>query len=362
MREKLKYVGYALLWVLILIVTIWADGQAAKHRAAQSINALEIDVEGVEGHPLIDTLAMKEWIARHGLSPEGVSIERVAIADIERIVAEHAAVAESNVYVTFDGNLKVDVVQRRPIARLRIDGYDAYITADGCILPATEGYSVPVVVITGRYKPLFEASFSGYVEEVIRDSMARLDENIAELERQKIPLFEQQQENNKRLRLALSQRVSRGYFMSDDEYTILRDEMNRRKSEARNYHRYRKQEIEAAIASLGRQQEDVRHRQKLLQREADDFYAMLRFVTEVSQHEYWHSEIVQLIASGGSGKAIELSMIPRSGRFTVDLGTTEELWRKLSTLTRFYHEGLDNVGWDKFRHISLRYRGQVVCR
>ena len=89
---------------------------------------------------------------------------------------------------------------------------------------------------------------------------------------------------------------------------------------------------------------------------------MVSFLTHISRNKFWSAEIVQVIASGGRGKPVELSFVPRSGRFTVELGTTEEYERKLATLNRFYETGLNNIGWDKYRHISLRYRGQVVCR
>ena len=28
----------------------------------------------------------------------------------------------------------------------------------------------------------------------------------------------------------------------------------------------------------------------------------------------------------------------------------------------FYEKGLDNVGWNKYRSISVAYDGQVVCK
>jgi cell division protein FtsQ len=59
---------------------------------------------------------------------------------------------------------------------------------------------------------------------------------------------------------------------------------------------------------------------------------------------------------------MELRFVPRSGNFVVDLGEPSGYDTKLSNLYRFYNKGLDNIGWDKYRSISLRYEGQVVCR
>lgn len=43
-------------------------------------------------------------------------------------------------YVSYDGVLRVEVTQRRPALRLRVDGYDSYVTADGFVFPGAEPY------------------------------------------------------------------------------------------------------------------------------------------------------------------------------------------------------------------------------
>jgi cell division protein FtsQ len=59
---------------------------------------------------------------------------------------------------------------------------------------------------------------------------------------------------------------------------------------------------------------------------------------------------------------MEIAIVPRSGGFIVDMGFAENLVAKLGTLRYFYDRALSNVGWDKYKHISLRYNDQVVCR
>ncbi len=362
LKRGAKYVGYVLLWLLIIVVVIWADGATREHRASTLISGISIEVEHSDDNTLIDGKAMEEWLAEQGISPVGLPIDKADISHIESTVLGHTAVAEADVYVTYDGEVAIEVLQHEPIARLRIDGYDTYVTADGCIMQATTGYSAPVTVVTGGYKPLFGSNFTGYVANIVKDSLAKLDAYITELEQQKIPYFEQHQTNNRELRVMLNERIRQGIFMGDEEYEILRADLKRRKSEARNRHRYRKQEIESGIVALERRQEEARQSKKALQREAEEFFAMVDFLRRVNTDNYWSAEIVQVMASGGNGRAIELSFVPRSGRFVVDLGSTADIDRKLATLLRFYEKGLNNVGWDKFRNISLRYHGQVVCK
>ena len=120
--------------------------------------------------------------------------------------------------------------------------------------------------------------------------------------------------------------------------------------------------MEKKFADINEQQNSIRHKQEILRHRAADFQAMIEFLAYVDANSYWSSEIVQVVAMDDRSGGIQLSIVPRSGRFIVDLGTTEELKQKLANLQRFYHNGLNSIGWERYQTISLRYRGQVVCR
>ena len=94
----------------------------------------------------------------------------------------------------------------------------------------------------------------------------------------------------------------------------------------------------------------------------EDFNSLLAFLKYIANSDFWRAEVVQIVLAGGGNKHMELRFVPRSGGFIVDMGTPTNFDTKLSNLYRFYHKGLNNLGWDKYRSISLRYEGQVVCR
>ncbi|MDE5708217.1 MAG: hypothetical protein K2I32_01995, partial [Alistipes sp.] len=76
----------------------------------------------------------------------------------------------------------------------------------------------------------------------------------------------------------------------------------------------------------------------------------------------WRSEVVQFIASTTPGGALEVDLVPRSGRHTVRFGRIAEIEEKFDRLLRFYEGGLSRIGWDEYRTIDVRYSDQVVCR
>lgn len=357
-----KYVGFVALWGIIIVVVVWAHNLSTTHNDTAMVQSTVITITGGGEMPLIDTRSVEEWLAKHNLTPNGHILSKTDIATIETSLARHSAVEEANVYTTYDGRVNIEIRQREPIARLRVTGYDMYMTKEGYLLPATDGYSVHVPVITGDYKPLFGATYMGYNSDMVSDTIASLERHIATLEESKMPHFEALKENNARLREVTRLSIKRGIFTSDEEAEILANALKQRKSEARANHSAVERRIKQDIARIDSAIRDTKHRQKEIRGIEGEFNRLVEFLGIIGSSDFWRAEVVQIVATGGEGEPLQLAVIPRSGRFIVDLGTTERLGKKLDDLLLFYHEGLDNIGWDKYRRISLRYDGQVVCR
>ena len=327
------------MFVAFVAIVICAEVLRREHRATQLVADIKVEITAGEKSSLADSESIERWVRDAELLEPNTTLEKLDIAAIERRAMQHNAVAEANAYVDYDGRAMLEVALREPIARFRVDGYDHYITEDGYVLPMVADRTAAVPVITGGYKPLFGPGYSGYAKSVVADSIASLERVIKELEDAKLPIYRQLEENDKTLREALSERVRKGMFMSDDEY-----------------------KLDAEIAALATQQDEVRLKQSSVRMAGEDFDALLGFLKHINNNNFWHAEVVQILLSGGGDRGMELRFVPRSGSFVVDLGAPSDYDTKLSNLYRFYNKGLDNVGWDKYRSISLRYEGQVVCR
>lgn len=361
-HKAIRAAIYALLITLIVCSIAWSEVLKREHYKTEPVKSLKVNISGGGEHPLADVESIDLWIREHGLFTEGLTLDKVQVSDMEHTAISHNAVANANAYTDYRGHAVLDVELRTPIARLRIDGYDHYITEDGFILPTVKDCTAAVPVITGSYTPLFTPDYSGYAAEVVTDSLASLDKLIASLEDAKMPYYRQLDSNDRELREVLSQGVRKGIFMSDSEYEILIGAREATKVAARERHTAKKREIEAAIAALTLAQQEARLKQRDVQKAGDDFNALLKLLKSVERSRFWSAEIVQIILKGGGKENMEVGFVPRSGNFIVDLGTATDIDTKLANLYRFYNKGLDKMGWDKHKSISLRYHGQVVCR
>lgn len=85
---------------------------------------------------------------------------------------------------------------------------------------------------------------------------------------------------------------------------------------------------------------------------------LLVVVRAIDRSEFWKAQVEQINVT--SDKQIEL--VPRVGDHLLILGTADNIEDKLDRLMNFYEKGLDNVGWNKYRSISVAYDNQVVCK
>jgi cell division protein FtsQ len=92
---------------------------------------------------------------------------------------------------------------------------------------------------------------------------------------------------------------------------------------------------------------------------------LINFVKLTAEDSFWNAQIVQIVVSqkgeGGRRREPEVEIVPRAGSFVVGLGTLVDVREKLDRLLLFYRNVLPWEGWDNYRYVNLKYRGQVVC-
>lgn len=84
---------------------------------------------------------------------------------------------------------------------------------------------------------------------------------------------------------------------------------------------------------------------------------LLEFARYIHDDLFWSEQIEQIHVVSPE----EIELYPRVGQHVIELGSVNGFQEKLGRLRTFYREGLERVGWNKYKKISLAYDGQVVC-
>jgi len=84
---------------------------------------------------------------------------------------------------------------------------------------------------------------------------------------------------------------------------------------------------------------------------------LFRIADLIHNDSFLEAQIEQInVTSDG-----EYVLIPRAGRQTIELGDAENLEIKFKSLKALYLQIFNKNAWNKYKTISLKYDGQVVC-
>ncbi len=81
------------------------------------------------------------------------------------------------------------------------------------------------------------------------------------------------------------------------------------------------------------------------------------FALFLRDHPFWNAQIEQIDVAGNG----EVTLVPRVGNQLIQMGTLADYQEKLDRLYALYTQGFNKIGWNKYKQITLKYNGQVVC-
>ncbi|MBS4765391.1 hypothetical protein KG007_04105 [Alistipes sp. kh20] len=365
MSRYLRYSLLTLVWVAVAAYIVFAGSAARRVRLSKKVGSMEIEVvdSSSQGH-LVSAAMVRAWISHSGIKTLGTAVDAVDLTAIEQLIARNGFVDKTAAYVSYEGTLHITISQRKPLLRLLTDGMNAYVTSDGYVFAAPRASSLYVPVVTGSYRPPFPASYVGSVRGHIDHRLREIDDRIAELERDKYPLYRRELENDRNISALRRMRLKRQWWRLEgsQEFDARVDALREKKAELRRSYRYRSIVIRQQIEHIAAQQEAERRKQKKLEKSYEDFMKLLTFVETVEDDDFWRSEVVQITAQTTPSGALEVELTPRSGRYTILFGRLDDVERKFDKLLRFYRSGLSSIGWSEYRTIDIRYNDQVVCK
>ena len=100
---------------------------------------------------------------------------------------------------------------------------------------------------------------------------------------------------------------------------------------------------------------DIRHDSLAnSQRIIYDLYELALFIDD---DEFLRSQIEQIYVNEKNG----FELVPRVGPHIIEFGKAENIEEKFSNLKLLYTQGLNNLGWNQYIRINLKYQNQIVC-
>lgn len=255
-----------LVWVLIVIYIVFAMGFVKEKRSEILCHDIKVEILDSITNGFITESDIEDFFHESDMHIIGSPVTSINSKVLELKLKQYSSVKNAEVYVTLEGDIRVEIDQRNPILRvINKRGQSYYIDQEGTIMPLSSKYSSHVLIANGNIIEHYEVNRT-------RDIYC---ERIAEEEQEKNHLM-------------------------------------------------------------------------------CDLYELSKFIYE---DDFWRAQIEQIYVND----EYEFELIPRVGAHIIYFGDIENYEIKFRNLRAFYLQGLNNVGWNQYEKISLKFENQVIC-
>lgn len=141
-----------IIFVLSAIVLFGMIGFVENKESEREVNNVIIHIRDGYGNHFVDENDISRIITLNNTDNlRGKYYHEVNLKEMEKNIRQNKFVEEAEVFKDHKGNILINVVQHRPIARVAQEyGPHAYISDKGTILPVSDKFAARVVVVDGE--------------------------------------------------------------------------------------------------------------------------------------------------------------------------------------------------------------------
>lgn len=142
----MKYL-YSIYFLTLSILLVFLSSVSLSSLDQVKCRQLLIDVDTEEELFFLNADMVEELLLEKLDSIVGKTYEDINIFLLEEFIEEHPNIAKADLYLTIDGNICIEVKQRRPIARAFEEGQSYYLDQQLNAFPLSEIYSARVIQV-----------------------------------------------------------------------------------------------------------------------------------------------------------------------------------------------------------------------
>jgi len=157
----LKFAIKIVIWVLLIggVAVLYAfTNKASDDMICKDVI---INIDNDNNNYFVDAKDILQMSYQRGDSLKGQSMQSINVYSLENTFNSHPSIKSTEVYKTINGELYINVIQRKPICRIiNYKGEGYYFDAEGKLMPLSENYSARVPVFTGLIPFTFGGNYN----------------------------------------------------------------------------------------------------------------------------------------------------------------------------------------------------------
>ena len=175
----MKIVRNILVWVLIVLYIVFAMGFVREKRGEILCHDIEVEILDSIINGFITESDIKDFFHESDMHIIGSPVTSINSKVLELKLKQYSSVKNAEVYVTLEGDIRVEIDQRNPILRvINKRGQSYYIDQEGTIMPLSSKYSSHVLIANGNIIEHYEVNRTRDFASGFAESLEFLDEII----------------------------------------------------------------------------------------------------------------------------------------------------------------------------------------
>jgi cell division protein FtsQ len=150
---QLKRIGIIALWVLLLSGLVVSLAFVQHEQKGVRCKEIVITISPENDNFFVDRSMVISILTNEGRETDllGKPLGQLDVSALELKLERNPFISNAEVYADINGDLKIDVHQRRPVMRVMLnDGTGYYIDNKGFKMPLSELYTAHIIVATGN--------------------------------------------------------------------------------------------------------------------------------------------------------------------------------------------------------------------
>lgn len=169
------------LWVIFTAGLIVVTSFASRSHASRLCLTLNISIERQNEDLFIKEEDVTKLLTDHGKLPTDQPLSEINVSELENLILSHPAVESSDVFISVGGDVTINIVQRKTIARMtNLANESYYFDNHGKLMPWSDQYTSPVLFVNGyfmeNYGTMYHQSFDSWSVDSAMRSPLLLDD------------------------------------------------------------------------------------------------------------------------------------------------------------------------------------------
>ncbi|MBI9055558.1 MAG: hypothetical protein JEY96_17170 [Bacteroidales bacterium] len=153
----MKILKNIIVWVFIVTYIVVAMSFVKERRSKILCHDIKVFILDSLHNGFITNSDIEDFMHETDMNVIGTSVSLINTKKIEQDLNQYSSVKNAEVYVTLEGDIRVEIDQRNPIVRvINKRGQSYYIDQEGTIMPLSSKYSSHVLIANGNIVEHFE--------------------------------------------------------------------------------------------------------------------------------------------------------------------------------------------------------------